>query len=198
MITAHLLREKRNESPYDCGGPKQWSVPVAAEFVLRMLRFGGAITVCNAERMDVVTPLPDGGCDDDRLDGPEEDINAIARAVTYWYRTHGAQSDRDLENARISGIRDHVPHLPDHHPEVAEWLTERFVRGPDEIRIAIMLACDVWDIADLDAGLRIPRVDQYDAHGHFIAALELVRESHGTLTLRDIASDPELLPQVAA
>ncbi|MBI4434086.1 hypothetical protein HY632_04890 [Candidatus Uhrbacteria bacterium] len=196
MLTAYLLRKKHGEEPYNSGGPKEWSLVTAMEFVLRTLSYNGTITDISAYAISMRTPIEclgrHLGIDEDRIVGSAQDIRAIAQAIAHRYEM------REPTTAH----HEHNEHLALAHCPVAAWNIRdaelkaylRPLRGPHGIdtwtatRIAIMLACGVRSFEVIHSGLAIPR-ERMDDHGTFLAALELWLDAHDPhLLLTDIVA----------
>ncbi|MBI2482999.1 hypothetical protein HYV74_02335 [Candidatus Uhrbacteria bacterium] len=180
MLTAHLLRKKKNEDPYDFGGPKQWSLVGTMEFVLRMLTYRGKIMVFDTREIQLQTPIEcldmHTGVDEDRFEGDAQDIRMIAQAIVRWYEIRRRTGDVHEHNAHLALARCPVAAWNIHDPELKAWLTS--LAQPNGIdtwtatRIAIMLACGVRSVEVLQSGLAIPH-ERMDDHGTFLAAFEL-------------------------
>ncbi|MBI4143098.1 hypothetical protein HY480_04460 [Candidatus Uhrbacteria bacterium] len=193
MLNVFLVRKKPHEPPHD-GGPMRWTVPHAIEYFLEKLRQNGEITVMNRSRVVIVTPLPLGnGTDEDCFESDDwEETLAMTQAGAYWYllRARAGNPSGLVANMRKCAFMARLPDLQACRPKIADWLEQcPLTRIPTaQLRIALMLACDITDVADLDAGLAIPE-DQNSPHAALVAALELQRGEHRRgryPTLRDI------------
>lgn len=206
QVRAFLCRVVRGAKPDDRGGPKDWSVPAAIEFVLRMLGSGGTITAVNAHLIEVVTPIPpDSGRNVDRIEADgfvglfPESIRMIALAVVYWrWLCDSSWTPQEGLYRGCWRIAGDPRSLEDSHPRVIRWIEEKWngwpPTGDDGVRVAMMLACGISHIADLEAGLAVP-IDRDDPRSQLIAALELFEwDRHGGTrpqyrSLREIIAD---------
>lgn len=158
----------------------------AATFVLHMLGYGAHLVAVNDHQIALVTPMPDGGYNDDSLvpSSTSEDIDLVARAVQYWCRLRGRHSvDRERENWHRCAARTPVHTYTDQFA----WACTHAETSSQRLRVAVMLACGIDRIADIEAGLAIPAPTD-DPDGDFLAAVDLWREHRTSSDFRDCAA----------
>lgn len=169
--------------------PELVTVTRGAAFTIHMLEWGATITTVNDERIALQTPVPDGGYNDDALDGSmysHEDIDIVACAVQYWCRLRDRRTDdREQENWRRCAIRSRwFSHT---YTDQFAWAREHAQLSTERLRVAVMLACGIDRIADLEAGLAIAARDGDDDRD-FLAAVDLWREHQTVANFRDCAA----------
>jgi hypothetical protein len=162
------------------------SAPHAAVFLLHMLEWGAKLAAVQDDRIIVETKNPGGGTDVDLIEAVylRDDISTVARAVQYWCRLRDRKfDDRERDNWQRCAIRAHVYTYADQFA----WAQTHAQMATDRLRVAVMLACGIDRIEDLEAGLAIAACDG-DPDRDFIAAVELWCEVQTQHAFRDCAA----------